>query len=54
MTAIKFTARKISDAATATSQCAVVPIFADGKLAGAAAALNKASGGAIKAALALG
>ena len=54
MTAIKFTARKISDAATATSQCTVVPIFADGKLAGAAAALNKASGGAIKAALALG
>lgn len=54
MTAIKFTARKVSDATTATTQCAVVPLFGDGKLTGAAAALNKASGGAIKAALDLG
>ncbi|TDG12068.1 leucyl aminopeptidase [Seongchinamella unica] len=54
MTAIKFTARKVSDAATATSQCAVIPLFSDGKQAGAAAALNKASGGAIKSTLDLG
>ena len=41
MTAIKFTARKISDATTTTSQCTVLPLFSDGKVSGAAAALNK-------------
>ncbi|RLQ21701.1 leucyl aminopeptidase [Seongchinamella sediminis] len=51
---MKFTARTVSDASTATSQCAVVPLFRNSKLSGAAAALNKASGGAIKAALELG
>ncbi len=54
MTAIKFTARKISDATTTTSQCTVLPLFSDGKVSGAAAALNKTSGGAIKATLDLG
>ncbi len=54
MSAIKFSARKISDAANTTSQCAVLPLFSDGKLPGAVAALDKASGGSIKAALALG
>ena len=32
MTAIKFTARKISDATTTNTACAVIPVFSEGKL----------------------
>ena len=38
MSAIKFSARKISDPANTTSQCAVLPLYSDGKLPPAAAA----------------
>jgi leucyl aminopeptidase len=54
MSAIKFSARKIDDAGAASSQCAVLPLYEDGKLSGTARNLDKASGGAISAALALG
>lgn len=54
MTTIKFAARKIADAEKAQTQCAVVPIAVNGKLAGVARALDKASAGAIAATIALG
>lgn len=54
MTAIKFTARSISDAAKTSSACAVVPIFKGSKLGGAAKSLDEASQGAITATLKLG
>jgi leucyl aminopeptidase len=54
MTAITFTARDVRDAATTKSQCAILPVFQGAKLAGAALKLDRASSGAIKAALALG
>ena len=54
MTAIKFSARKLEDAAKASSQCAVLPVHVDEKLTGAAKSLDKASGGAIRATLELG
>ena len=54
MTAITFTARKIADAGKARSQCAVIPLFSDKKPGGAARLLDKASAGAVSAALALG
>ena len=54
MTVIRFTARDISDVATARSQCAILPLFHGAKLSGAALKLDRASSGAIKAALALG
>ena len=54
MTAIKFSARKLDDISKATSQCAVLPLFKGDKLSGVAKGLDKASGGAISAALALG
>ena len=54
MTATTFIARDVTDAATAASQCAILPLFQDTKLAGAALKLDKASSGSIKAALALG
>lgn len=53
MSAIKFSARKIGDASSTATQCAVVPLFSDGKLAAAANALNSA-GAAIKATLDIG
>ena len=54
MTAIKFTARKVADAEKAQTQCAVVPVAGSDKLTGVAKALDKASGGAISATIALG
>ncbi|MCB1676871.1 MAG: leucyl aminopeptidase, partial [Halioglobus sp.] len=54
MSTIKFTARKISDAATAVSQCAVLPVFTRKRLSEAARQLDKTSSGAIGDALALG
>ncbi len=54
MTTITFSARSIADAATARSQCAVVPVFTRRKLSAAAAQLDAATGGAIRTALALG
>ena len=54
MSAIKFSSRKVSDASTATTGCAIIPLYSDSKLSGVAAILNKASGGAIKTALELG
>jgi len=54
MSTIKFTARKISDVTTASSQCAVLPMFSDTKLSATAAAMDKSAGGAIKASLDLG
>ena len=54
MTAITFVARDVSDATTASTQCAIVPLFHNEKLSGVALKLDRASGGAIKNALALG
>ena len=55
MTAITFTARDVADAATASTQCAIVPFFKERKkLSVSAQLLDKASSGAIKAALSLG
>ena len=54
MTAMTFSARNVSDAATATTQCAILPLFHGAKLSGVALTLDRASSGAIKAALALG
>ncbi|MCB1678459.1 MAG: leucyl aminopeptidase [Halioglobus sp.] len=54
MSTIKFTARKISDAATVTSQCAVLPVFTRRRLSAAAKQLDETSSGAIGDALALG
>ncbi len=54
MTAMTYIARDVSDAATATTQCAVLPLFRDAKMTGAALQLDRASSGCIKAALALG
>jgi leucyl aminopeptidase len=54
MPGLSFIARDVSDAATATTQCAILPLFHGAKLSGAALKLDRASSGAIKAALALG
>ena len=54
MNTIKFTARNVSDAATATCQCAVLPVFSRKRLSQAAKQLDQASSGAIGAALELG
>ncbi|MEZ5571623.1 MAG: leucyl aminopeptidase [Halioglobus sp.] len=54
MTAMTFVARDISNAAAASTQCAILPLFHNEKLSGAALKLDRASDGAIKAALALG
>jgi leucyl aminopeptidase len=54
MTAMTFTARNVSDAARATCQCAVLPVFTRKRLSRAAQQLDKASSSAIVAALALG
>jgi len=54
MPVLKFTARKIDDAATARCQCAVVPIFSDKSPSGAALQLDHSSGGQIKRLLELG
>jgi len=54
MTAMTFIARDVSDAAAATTQCAILPLFRNAKLAGAALQLDRASSGGIKDALALG
>ena len=49
MTAMTFTARDISDPASAKTQCAILPMFHNAKLSGAALKLDRASDGAIKA-----
>ncbi len=54
MTSMTFIARDVSDAAAVTTQCAILPLFRNTKLTGAALQLDRASSGAIKAALALG
>ena len=54
MTDITFTARKVTDASSASTGCAVLPVFTRKRLSDAAQRLDKASSGAIKAALALG
>jgi leucyl aminopeptidase len=54
MPSMTFIARDVSDAATANTQCAVLPLFEDKKLSGAALKMDRVSLGAIKAALALG
>ncbi len=54
MGSITFIARDVSDVAAATTQCAILPLFGNTKLSGAALQLDQASSGAIKAALALG
>ena len=54
MTTMTFIARDVSDAAAAATQCAILPLFQNAKLTGAALQLDRASSGAIKAALALG
>ena len=54
MPPIKFTARKIDDAAKGSNQCAILPLYHRKKLSREAQHFDDASGGAIKAALALG
>jgi len=54
MAAMTFIARAVGDAATATTQCAILPLFRNAKLTGAALQLDRASSGSIKAALTLG
>ena len=54
MSSIKFTGRNISDAAAATTQCAVLPVFSRKRLSKAAEQLDKAASGAISSALQLG
>ncbi len=54
MSAMTFTAREIKDVAAAGTQCAIVPLFHNAKLSGAALKLDKAASGAIRSALALG
>jgi leucyl aminopeptidase len=54
MTSITFSARTIKDAASASTQCAILPIFKGEKLSPAARQLDSASSGAISAALKLG
>jgi len=54
MTHLSFVARDITDAAKASTQCAIVPLFQGEKLSGVALHLDRASGGVIKAALDLG
>ncbi len=54
MSAMTFSARDVKDAASATTECAILPMFHDAKLSGAALTLDQASSGAIKSALALG
>lgn len=52
--AMTFIARDVGDAATASTQCAILPLFQNTRLSGAALNLDRAASGAIKAALALG
>ena len=54
MAHLSFVARDITDAAKASTQCAIVPLFQGEKLSGIALHLDRASGGVIKAALDLG
>ncbi|MEZ5567894.1 MAG: leucyl aminopeptidase [Halioglobus sp.] len=54
MSGITFTARSITDAAAAATQCAILPVFAGGGLSAEARQLNKACGGSLQAALDLG
>jgi leucyl aminopeptidase len=54
MSSITFTARQVSDAAKASTQCAILPVFKGEKLSNAARQLDAANAGAISAALTLG
>ena len=54
MTAIRFTARNTTDASGASTACAVVPVFSGKILSSAAQETDRASGGAVSAALKLG
>ena len=54
MPKLSFTARKLEDAAGASTACAVVPLFTGAKLNAEGKALDKASSGAVKQALGLG
>lgn len=54
MPAMSFTARTLKGAASVASQCAVLPVFTSLKLSREGRQLDKASGGAIAQALALG
>ncbi|MEP6391424.1 MAG: leucyl aminopeptidase [Halioglobus sp.] len=54
MTKLTLNARSIKDPAKAKTQCVVIPVSGDGKLKGIAAQIDKAHGGAIRAALDLG
>ena len=54
MTKLTLSARSIKDPATAKTQCVVLPVSGNGKLKGIAAQIDKAHGGAIRAALDLG
>jgi leucyl aminopeptidase len=54
MTKLTLSARSIKDPATAKTECVVIPVSGDGKLKGIAAQIDKAHGGAIRAALDLG
>jgi leucyl aminopeptidase len=54
MSKLSFVTRRISDAAGIRTQCAVLPVFKDARLAGAARQLDKASGGNISKIIDLG
>lgn len=54
MTALKFIAREVDDTTSAATQCAILPLFRNANLTGAALQFDRASSGSVKAALALG
>jgi leucyl aminopeptidase len=54
MTKLSFSARKIKDASQARTQCAILPVFSKKTLSVAARQLDKASAGAVTAAIRLG
>ncbi len=54
MSKVNFSAKNVEDAAAANTSCAVVPIFGEARLSGAAQQLDRASGGLIRKALGLG
>jgi leucyl aminopeptidase len=51
---LSFTSRAVADAPRATTQCAILPLHADGKLSTEAKLFDRASNGSIKSALKLG
>ena len=54
MPSLSFSARNVEDASTIATDCAILPLYKGKNLGGHDRQLDKAAGGALKAALALG